>query len=269
MKNIDKRILSYYLYFKTIKDHDKKVVARIKRNMILSSDEEFLRNVSSGKYGLQMDESLKYNIYNLKNNKVVAKVDKHLNVYTLNGIYSGTLYDMTKFLRIVVGCILLALITICLVFTNIAKTSADIKPTALVVSEINGEIVSTEWNIFGKYKADKIIYPGKKGEYYFELINNNSKPLSVDIVFDEVNKYSIPMIFKLGSDDSNSIDYYVPASSLELKNIYLEANSSKVFKLDWYWKNNGTNDDDDTKIASTGIATYTIKINVKSIMVYE
>ena len=115
MRNIDKKILSYYLYFRTIKDHDKKVVARVKGNTILSNDEEFLENVSSGKYGLQMDESLKYNIYSIKNNKVVAKVDKHLNTYSLNGVYSGTLYDMTKFLRIVVGCIVLALITICLV----------------------------------------------------------------------------------------------------------------------------------------------------------
>ena len=30
MRNIDKKILSYYLYFRTIKDHDKKVVARVK-----------------------------------------------------------------------------------------------------------------------------------------------------------------------------------------------------------------------------------------------
>ena len=97
MRNIDKKILSYYLYFRTIKDHDKKVVARVKGNTILSNDEEFLENVSSGKYGLQMDESLKYNIYSIKNNKVVAKVDKHLNTKSLNGVYSGTYYDMTKF----------------------------------------------------------------------------------------------------------------------------------------------------------------------------
>ena len=50
MRNIDKKILSYYLYFRTIKDHDKKVVARVKGNTILSNDEEFLENVSSGKY---------------------------------------------------------------------------------------------------------------------------------------------------------------------------------------------------------------------------
>lgn len=36
MRNIDKKILSYYLYFRTIKDHDKKVVARVKGNTILS-----------------------------------------------------------------------------------------------------------------------------------------------------------------------------------------------------------------------------------------
>ena len=46
MRNIDKKILSYYLYFRTIKDHDKKVVARVKGNTILSNDEEFLENVS-------------------------------------------------------------------------------------------------------------------------------------------------------------------------------------------------------------------------------
>lgn len=272
MRNIDKKILSYYLYFRTIKDHDKKVVARVKGNTILSNDEEFLENVSSGKYGLQMDESLKYNIYSIKNNKVVAKEDKHLNTYSLNGVYSGTLYDMTKFLRIVVGCIVLALITICLVFTNIAKTSSDVKPISLIVSEIDGGIVSTEWNIFGKYKDDKVIYPGKKGEYYFELINKNSKALNIDINLDEVNEYSIPMIFKLNlheSDNSNINDYYVPANSLELNNIYIPANSSRIFKLEWYWKNSGTNDKDDTQIASTGLATYTVKITVKSVLVYE
>lgn len=269
MKKIDKKIFNYYLYFKTVKDHDKKIVAQIKSDMILSSDEEFLKNVSSAKYDLKMDEAIKYNIYNLNTNKVVAKVDRHLNTYTLNGFYSGTLYDMTNFLKIVVGCILALLITICLVFTTIVKTSTDVKPSALIVSEIDGEVVSTEWNIFGKYKEDKIIYPGKKGEYYFELINNNSKALSVDIVFDEANEYNIPMIFKLSLNDSNSPDYYFPANSLELKNIYIDAKSSKLFKLDWYWKNTGINDENDTKIASTAIATYTIKISVKSTMIYK
>ena len=103
------------------------------------------------------------------------------------------------------------------------------------MSEIDGGIVSTEWNIFGKYKDDKVIYPGKKGEYYFELINKNSKALNIDINLDEVNEYSIPMIFKLNLHESD----------------------------------NGTNDKDDTQIASTGLATYTVKITVKSALVYE
>ena len=80
------------------------------------------------------------------------------------------------------------------------------------------------------------------------------------------------MIFKLNlheSDNSNINDYYVPANSLELNNIYIPANSSRIFKLEWYWKNSGTNDKDDTQIASTGLATYTVKITVKSALVYE
>ena len=47
MRNIDKKILSYYLYFRTIKDYDKKVVARVKGNTILSNSWKMFLVVST------------------------------------------------------------------------------------------------------------------------------------------------------------------------------------------------------------------------------
>lgn len=271
MKKKERKILSYYVYFHIIKNAKGRTVGRIKNHSILINDDEFIRLIQPIPNLKLENKPIQYTIINQKNNQVLGSSDQYYNLFTMNHQYFGSLYHATKALLFVIRCGLLALLTLLIMFIVLQKTQNNSRPTNLVVSEIDGGIVTTQWNIFGKNSFDRVIYPGKHAVYTFMLTNHNPKAVSVDILFKEQNENEIPMVYQLnvnGSYLQEDINAWFSINQLYAQDIVIPAQSSIVCELEWWWQDNQDDEQKDTNMAISGLATYTIFVEVTSELIY-
>ena len=106
--------------------------------------------------------------------------------------------------------------------------------------------------------GDTIIAPGMEGSYIFAFENRNENSLSFSLAFSEENEYGIELLYRLKRDGAYiSGTEYVAAEQLSIDGMTIEALSTSVFEIEWYWQDN---DAADTAAGENG-ATYTLHIS--------
>lgn len=272
-KQSDARYLGYHVYFNHIKTAKGKTVASIKGHQIVSESADFEKEVLSGN---SVDPNLiqtikrgkiKYNLVSSISHQPIAKVDSNYNVFSLENRFLGTFYDSTKKVKIILIFAILVMISLIITFVTMPKSGDSAKPKEILISEIDGSVVTDEWHIFGKNRFDSMIYPGKSGEYYFSLTNNNSMGCEANLNFGDNNIYDIPMRYRIKSKDgyvSGNELLWQKIEDLKLENIYIDANSTEVFVLEWYWLDNGRYDLIDTLVGTKEGYTYMVNITLTS-----
>jgi hypothetical protein len=264
--------MNYHVYFKRIRDVNNKSVADIVGHQIITSDDAFIESVTKGVVEQKLDFSMfgknyiKYTIVDNRTGETIAKVDNRYNVFSLEDLYLGTIVNHIVRTFCVFGIIFLALVSLILSMLFIKSTIKMKVDSVLIVKEANGEVVTTEWNVFGELKSEKVLYPGKSGHYYFTIINENDVDLNIVGEFTDDNPYLVPMKYRLECTDGTVIsDEWVTLEELFLTISCLPAHSEQTYHLEWVWLTES--DELDTIIGSTEGAKYTIKIELTSTII--
>ena len=107
--------------------------------------------------------------------------------------------------------------------------------------------------------GDSVIAPGMNGTYRFTLRNDNRHALVFSLAFDEENEYGIGLGYKLKRDGVYIAGEtgHLQAPQLSVADMTIEAHSSTVFEIEWYWRDN---DAADTAAGENG-ADYTLHIS--------
>lgn len=267
-KDSETRYLGYYVSFKTIRDAKNNRVAKIKKHQIISENSKFEDVTLAGVPNAKAVEEtikkskIKYDLVNSVANRTIAKVDNFYNVYSLDNRFLGTLYDSTKIVKIIIHFAIVVMITLFIVFLSLPKTGESVKPKELIIHQNNGEMIYDNWNIF-----DETIHPGQQGEYYFKIINEDSKDRIIHLNFSDENIENIPMRYRIKTKEGyvcGDDSYWAKIDNVSLEEITIFANSSETFILEWYWLDDGRHDDEDTYIGLKDSAVYVINIKLIS-----
>ena len=148
-----------------------------------------------------------------------------------------------------------------------------------VFNEEDGLLVYDKYTIYNTsnlrifenpaYQYQSIIAPGTSNSYNFVIRNNNKFNVIVDINMSEINKYNIPLKFRLKENGSYIIgnsDSWVSIDELNLKKIKLNTKQYNTYTLDWKWEfsESDERDKEDTKIGFNATENYKLFINIKS-----
>lgn len=264
--------MNYHVYFKRIKDINNKIVADIVGHQIITGNDAFIESVTKGVVEQKLDFSMfgrnyiKYTIVDERTGETIAQVDNRYNVFSLEGIYLGTIVNHIVRTFCVFAIIALTFLSLVLSMLFIKSTIKMKVDSVLKVTEANGKVVTTEWNVFGELKSQKILYPGKSGHYYFTIINENDVDLKIDGLFRDENPHLVPMKYRLECTDGTVIsNEWVTLDELLLTISCLPAHSEKTYHLEWVWLTES--DELDTIIGSTEGAKYTIYIDLTSTVI--
>ena len=112
---------------------------------------------------------------------------------------------------------------------------------------------------FNEEFGDAVIAPGMSGAYRFIFENANEDAVEYSLTFREENEYGIALKYRLVRDGAPVTgEEYLPAGELGVTGLTLEARSSALFELQWYWEHN---DEADTAAGAAG-ASYTLHIGL-------
>ena len=266
------KAMNYHVYFKRVRDVNNKIVGNIVNNQIITSNDAFIESVTKGIVEQKLDISMfgknhiKFVIVDQRTNETIAKVDNKYNVFSLEGMYLGTIVNHIFRTFCVFAVIALAFISLILSMLFIKSTIKLKVDSELTIREANGKIVTTEWNVFGELKSQKVLYPGKSGHYYFTIINENDVDVNVVAKFDDNNPHEVPMKYRLESSNGNVIsDEWVTLDELLFTISCLPAHSEQTYHLEWIWYSES--DELDTIIGNTEDAKYTIIIELTSTVI--
>lgn len=264
--------MNYHVYFRKIKDVNNKEAAYVSGHQILTDNQDFINSVTDTnvEQRLTIDmfgkNYIKYTIVDSRDGTVLAKVDNKYNVFTLDDLYIGTIVNHIVQLVCFYALILVAFVTLVISLLMIKSTIKMKVDSEIVISEKDGRVIVDEWNVFGRLKSQKEIYPGKSGIYYFTITNENDCDLSLAITFDDVNEGNVPMRYRLKSADGTYIEEnWVTVEQLMMEYSLLEAHGSNSYILEWMWITE--TDELDTIIGSKDRVSYTIVVNVSTTII--
>ena len=269
-KRRNKRMISYYAWFRKVRTPKFKCVAVKHGRNLETVDIKFIKEVQQKSLmklenpPLLAENRLKYNILDKNRNVVIAKVDNALNVYTLNDEYVGTIYNQFRVIVRIIFWLLVTLAIILLGFATVKKTGFFTHAKDVIISEKDGGIVTDKWNILVDPYGRKLIAPGRATSYYFNLTSENYTDTYVNLYFDEINEANIPMEYRLiheGEYLVGSANEWVSVEELMAYDICIPAYDTESFRLDWHWVDN---DEFDTELGVKGTDTYTILVTVES-----
>ena len=194
-------------------------------------------------------------------------VDKNDNVLSLSNKYIATLRRPERFwiLALVLFLVLVTLLTVILSAYFLTRSeNTDYAPVIFIASEDG-----TSWEdsedlpiFFNETFGDNKVAPGMKGSYRFTFANKNKNTLDYSLSFSEENEYGIAILYRLKRDGAyiSGTQDYVTADELGLEGLTVEAQSSTVFELEWFWQDN---DEADT-VAGQNSAVYTLTISLSA-----
>lgn len=189
-------------------------------------------------------------------------VDRNDNILSTSDEYIATIrYPRRKIFAVILCALAIAaLITGVATFTALRK-SEPYAPTIFVCDSSKAEWEQDkDIGVFYNQKfGDRIIEPGQKGAYRFYLENRSRDAVSYDLTFTCENEYGIHLKYRLLRDGaylSGSEGGYLFAEELVFDELTIEANSSSLFVLEWYWED----DDEVDTIAGENGAVYTLHI---------
>ena len=259
--------LGYFFFFNKLKRTWKESVGEIINDKILTDDEEliscFSKPVIFDSEFKNTRKPKKYDVYNKSTGLKIGEMDRDLDVYNISGLYIGTLRTINKLLILLLPIIILAIALILLSIYLIDISTVGKKPVLIEVTEANGNIVTTDWNVFTDINGESMIYPGKSGDYLFQITNLNKFDIVIIIEFSEENELDIPLVYNLKGKDGYIVGgkkEYVSIEYLKMGNIILEEGQSIFFELNWLWES--ISNEHDTQIGVSEDTVYTIKINV-------
>ncbi len=261
--------LGYFLFLKKLKRSLKENVGEVVEKRIHSDDEQFLSSFNNPVIIDSLEKIVrkpkKYDIYNKSNGSKVGELDRNLDVYNNMGLYCGTIKSANKLLIIILFTILTLIALICLSAHLIAISQIGRRPVLIEISEADGSIVTTEFNVFTDVNGDSIIYPGKSGDYIFQISNLNKFDVVLSIEFSEENEMDIPVVYTISDKDGYIIgdkNDYVSIEHLDFGNVIIKAHQSVYFELDWLWES--ISDEHDTQAGVAGDTVYTITITISA-----
>lgn len=194
-------------------------------------------------------------------------VDKNANIFTLANVYVGTIrkFRKTALAAVIVILLLITLLSLALGAWYISS-SGRYAPVVFATEEdgTNWEDTENLSVFFNERFGDSIIAPGMDGTYRFAIENRNDDDIEFSLTFTEENEYGIGLVYRLVRDGSYiaGIDDYIPCEQLSSDKMTIEANSSTVFELQWYWRDN---DPVDTEAGENG-AQYTLHIAFSAVV---
>ncbi len=158
-------------------------------------------------------------------------------------------------------CAALIVLAILLGALAVPDSSEPYAPTIFLTTE-DGEHWedSKELDVFLNDEFEgSVVKPGMRGAYRFKFENANDDAVAFSLLFSEVNEYGIGMKYRLVRDGASiSGEEYRTAAELGREDLTLEARSTALFELQWYWEHN---DEVDTA-AGEASATYTLIIEL-------
>ena len=195
----------------------------------------------------------------------VGYVDHNRNILSSDGRYLGTIRTRTP--QVLLCALLVAVFTliscgVCLAV--LTHSSSPYAPVLFVASEDGVYWQDSEQlpvfanDLFG----DSRIAPGMSGTYRFTFENRNADALQYTLAFSEENLHEIGLVYRLRRDGAYIAgrDSYVGAEQLSVEGLTIEARSSTVFELEWYWADN---DPVDTQAGEDG-AVYTLNLGLEA-----
>ena len=188
-------------------------------------------------------------------------VDKNNNILALDHTYVATIHR-TSWLPILIIVIILAIATVLSVVLGayFLNRSVDYAPVLFIAHEDG-----TQWQdeedlpVFGNETfGDAKVAPGMEGSYRFSLRNDNDDALVFSLLFEEENEYGIGLVYKLKRDGVyvSGAEGHLSPGELGVTEMTIEARSTTVFEIEWYWAHN---DEADTA-AGEAAADYTLHI---------
>lgn len=185
------------------------------------------------------------------------------NIFDPYGNYIGSIEENKKSkLYLFLGIAMFALVAISFAFSGKFLELIGTDDTAYIIN-ITQSDTDTNWSEIESLDilSDRI-YPESSGVYSFKIDNKTNSDVKYDVLFESINEYDIPMKFKVRINNINALQTtdWVDISEINIEDVLLTKDSKSVFKLEWMW--DSVSDEVDTLIASSGTATYTIKITV-------
>lgn len=259
--------LDYYTFMKKIKKSRKEITGTFFNKEIHVTDPRLVELFTSDDFrteGLDVErKKKKCDVIDAIRGVKIGELDVGLNLFNNNNRYIGTLRSKNKLLILIVSLFLL-LMGLSFGAVSIIKSSqSQHEPIDITISESDGTVLEHYWNVFGRDDEDKIIYPGKSGEYYIKITNNNSYDLLVDLTFSENNEHEVPMVFRIVDSSgylSGNDSEYVDIDDINESNIFIKSKESKFFILEWKWES--ISDEDDTEIGLIEDAQYVFMIKL-------
>lgn len=258
-----KRMISYYAWFRKIRTPDYKPVAVMKGSNIITNDALFIERISEI-CTMKLEDKPDLSKNKLRfiavdaNNKPLAKVDRSFNVYTMDDIYVGTIYNPLKFWIWFLLYILILLLFFILGTYGVKKTGVEVKPKEIVITEKEGNVVVDECNILYDYYGNKLIAPGRYTSYYFNVTNDSSVGVDILYTMRDDNEAKIPMVYRLydrGEFVVGSMTDWIKPEDVS-HTFHINPHETVYFRLDWHWEE--LDDEFDTALGIDGTAIYTI-----------
>ncbi len=202
------------------------------------------------------------NVFLYRWNGKAAYVDKNNNIFTLTtNRYVGTI----RHIRGLVVLVILAILLLCTIASAVLSAfyfgaTGWYAPVLFVATE-DGESWEDEETLpvfSNEAFGDAVGVPGMQGSYRFIFENRNEDTLVYSLTFSEENEYGIEMVYRLKRDGAyvSGADGWLSAEELLTEGLTIEPNSSTLFELQWYWRDN---DEADTAAGENG-AVYTLHI---------
>lgn len=190
-----------------------------------------------------------------------AYVDKNYNILSLADKYIATILKF-RWLPVLIIVFLLALITVLSVLLSayFMSRSSDYAPVIFVADEHGTSWEDIENLPVFKNEAfgDTVIAPGLTGSYRFTFENQNADALTFSLAFSERNEYGIGLVYRLKRDNTYITGgEYVPVDELGVSDMTIEAHSSTMFEIEWFWEHNDAAD----TVAGEHEALYTLIID--------
>ena len=164
-------------------------------------------------------------------------------------------------LVLIVLCAALALLAVLLGALAVPHSAEPYAPTIFLTDEEGTHWIEQEdLSVFlNEECGDAVIAPGMSGAYRFVFENANEDAVEYSLTFREENEYGIALKYRLVRDGAPVTgEEYLPAGELGVTGLTLEARSSALFELQWYWEHN---DEADTAAGAAG-ASYTLHIGL-------
>ena len=207
------------------------------------------------------------NVFVYSNNERIGYVDKNDIILSPANKYIATLRRAGRFWLLLLLLLLLLLTVVSVALSAYFLTrsdNTDYAPVIFIASEDG-----TSWEdaeelpiFFNETFGTNKVAPGMKGSYRFIFANRNKNTLDYSLSFSEENAYGIAILYRLKRDGAyiSGTQAYVFTDELSLDGLTIEAQSSTLFELEWYWQDN---DEVDT-VAGQNSAVYTLTISLSA-----